>query len=488
MENRYKVELWIKEIEELVNSSKELNFNASDNNSLKIVSNQMEDIFSYLSMNYPAKIVNLDLKDKTINKAIGEYLYSTSEEKRSLIFSSSDKEEQREILFSLIKENDENYKNYSTNSLYISFGVLDYYDSKNRKEVKSAPLVFMPIKVTYDENKKQFSIRQINKELYLNLALINFLRKTKKIDISYPINSRFSILEYLSFVANKVHLLRWSVNNATFISTFDLSIHKTLEDLILKQEKIATLPLVKSISYFNSEFFNFNNLDLTPLNKKLLTILSIDNDETTILQKIVNRESLFIRTDNEYNKFHLLNATLSSFLLNNKKVLITYSDSDSKERFLSNLDESLKPYFLDLNKESLNKNMLIDRLNDFEIDRLTIDTLDSYTSQDVLNNYYETKNGFKKIINALRKKHEPFSFSINELIERYYSLTNNMVSVEIPHINEITKESLEDYIYDIRDFSNTIKKLGCFYKDHPFYGFNKSTMMQEEYGPLKKAN
>ena len=106
MENRYKVELWIKEIEELVSSGKELNFNTSDNKSLKIVSNQMEDIFSYLSMNYPAKIVNLDLKDKTINKAIGEYLYSTSEEKRSLIFSSSDKEEQANILSSLIKEND----------------------------------------------------------------------------------------------------------------------------------------------------------------------------------------------------------------------------------------------------------------------------------------------------------------------------------------------------------------------------------------------
>lgn len=487
MENRYKVELWIKEAENDVLSSKEINFNTSNENSLRIISNQMEDIFSFLSKNHPAKIVNLNLDNKTINKAIGEYLYSTSEEKNSLLFSSSNKDEQKEILISLMNETNSYYKKYSTNNLFITFGILDYYDSQNRKEVKSAPLVFMPIKIIYDENKEQFYIKQINKELYLNTTLIRLLRRNKKINIAYPINARFSISEYLSYVASQVHLLRWSVNNGIFISTFDLSKNKSLDDLITNQERIASTPLIKSITTFNSEFYNFLNLEYLPLNKRLLTLLPIDNDETSILQKVCNRESLLIRTDTLKNKYHLLNATLSAFLLNNKKVLITYNDIDEKNLFINNFDDSIKPYFLDLNKESLNKQILIDRLNDYDIDYIPKETLDSLTSQNILNNYYDTKNGFKRIINSLRKKDEKFSLSINDLIEKYYSLKNDMIDVEIPFINEITKETLDNYLYDVRSFSNATKKLGCFYKDHPFYGFNKSSMMQEEYAPLKKA-
>ena len=125
MENRYKVELWIKEIEEECSKSNALNFDVTSLDSLRIVSNQYEDIFSFLSLSYPAKIVNLNLKDTTLNKEIGEYLYSTSEDKRSLLFSTSDQVEQNKVLKRLVEINKTHFNNYSTNSLYITFGLLD---------------------------------------------------------------------------------------------------------------------------------------------------------------------------------------------------------------------------------------------------------------------------------------------------------------------------------------------------------------------------
>lgn len=487
MENRYKVELWIKEIEEECSKSNALNFDVTSLDSLRIVSNQYEDIFSFLSLSYPAKIVNLNLKDTTLNKEIGEYLYSTSEDKRSLLFSTSDQVEQNKVLKRLVEINKTHFNNYSTNSLYITFGLLDYYDRASKKEVKSAPLVFMPIELIYNEEKDQFSIKQINKELYLNNNLITFLRKTKKLDLSFPINSKFSIAEYLSYVANKVHLLRWSVNNGVFISHFDIEKQKTLDDLITKQDKIADTSLVKSISYFNSEFYGFNDNNLPTLNKKVLTILSIDNEEYQILQKVANRESLFIRCDSLENKYHLMNASIASFLLNNKKTLITYNSFEEKEEFIKNLNPVLKPYFIDLSKEKVNKTILIDRLNKFDTDYLTKDTLDSTTSQEILNKFYETKNSFKMVINSLRKKVSPFNYSVSDLIEKYYSLENDMLSLEIPYINNLTSETLNEYLESIYDFVNINKKLGCYYKDHPFYGFKKSSIMQEEFFPLKIA-
>ena len=488
MENRYKVELWIKEKEDLVLSSNLIDFKTSDDNSLRIVSNQYEDIFSYLSEDNPVKIVNLDLTNKTIYKAIEEYLYSTSEDKRSLMFSTINKTNQLNILHNLKKNDEQTYQKHTTHSLYITFGLLDYYDQEKRHEIKSAPLVFMPISLQYNEEKNTYKVRQINKELYLNDVLISFLRKSKKIDISYPINENFSIVEYLNFVASKVHLLHYSVNNGTFISNFNLNNQSYLEDLINNQEQIVNTTLVKSISYYNSEFYSFSGPRYQTLNKKLLTLLPLDNEEYRILQNVSNRDSLFIRCDSDTNRIHLFNSILSSLLINNKKTLIVYDSKTERDLFVNNLDPILNSYFTELNKTDTNKDLLLNRLDLFDINHLSKEVYDPITTQDIISSYYKIKNDFKKTINALRKKEELFSLSINDAVDQYYKLNNQMVDIEIPYINEITPNQLDDYLSTVRDFSISLKNLKCPYKDHPFYGFSKSSMMQEEYLPLKDAS
>ncbi len=487
MENKYKVELWIKEIEEQCKHSNVLNFNISDKDTLKIVSNQYESIFTMLSQNSSLKIANLELKDRTIYKAIEEYFSTYLESRSNIIFSTSPINEQHRILNNLIEYNNNYLQKYSCHSLYFTFGILDYYDKTKGKELKSAPLVFMPIDIIFDKENNDYYIKAINKELFLNDALISYLKRTKKIDISAIIDKDFSIIDYLTFVSKEVHMMRWSVNNGCYISSFDLSIHNFLEEVILKQEEIANTSFIKSITYFHSEFFSFSHPFSDKLNKKYLSLLPIDNDEYHILDRISNRESLFLRCDSKENKYHIIQSILFNYLLNNKKVLITYENMDLKQEFIDNLDPLLNLYFVDLNERSINKKILIDRLHQDNVKSLSSNLLNPLTIQEILDKYYDSKNSFKKIINTLRRKTSSFSLSLNQFIELYYSYSCPMVNVEIPNIHKFTPEILDEYISYINDFKKSLKNLNCYYKEHPFYGFSKNSMTQEEYIPLKEA-
>ena len=52
------------------------------------------------------------------------------------------------------------------------------------------------------------------------------------------------------------------------------------------------LPIVKSISYLNSEFFNFNKITSSKLYNQYLSLLNLDNDEYKILKRINQRENI----------------------------------------------------------------------------------------------------------------------------------------------------------------------------------------------------
>ncbi len=487
MENRYKVELWIEEIEKKVKESNLLKFVFNKTNSLRIVNSNYEEIFSYLVNNKSIRVANLDFAENDFYHVLDEYQNSIQYQNNITLITSLKANEQNEILNDLKEQNEESISKHSICNVYMTFGLLDYYNQDSKHSISSAPLVFLPIEIRYNQKENFYQIKALNSEVYLNDALIGFIRKTKKIDISYPINENFSIEEYLLYVASKVHMFHWSVNNGVFISTFDLNQYDYLNDLIEHQEQIANHVLIKSIAYYNAEFYNFTKDNGIKLNKKLLSLLPLDNDEYRILKRVSNSESLLIRTDNLQNKSHLLSNIITNYLLNNKKVLVIYDDENHKKEIFSSLDSTLLPYTFDLNEISSDKSSLLTHLNQYERNPFNKEMFDPIVTQEVLNNYYETKNNFKSLINELRIKHAPFNFSLNECIENYYRLNCPLVDQEIPHMSSLDADEIEDYIEQIRNFEDDLKKLKSYYKDHPFYGFNKKTMMREEYADLKNA-
>ena len=444
MENQAKVNFWTDIYTKKVFEYKALNFKLDSNSILRIVNTRYDIIFDLLLEGKTIVVANLDLTTSSLKNILRVNEDENQKNNKTNIFTSEHFIKQNEILLSLIDNNDEKY---------LSFGLLEYFED-NKMIVKSAPLVFLPIKIEA-LNDSTYQIKNLNHEIMLNNALINYLNANFRIDISYPIDNNFSLLEYLSYVSIKVRNNHFSVNNGVFITNFELNSFYTYQDYITNKEKLSSLPLVKSISYLNSEFFNLNKTSALRLNNKFLSLLKLDNEEYNILKSINVRDNIIIKTNSLVNKKHLLGNTLHDFLLNNKNILLTYSNDDQ----LKEIEETIKEFQLEdfsilLDPEISNKNEIIYRL--LHTDRLTFDIklLDQSKIDETVDYYYLLKNNFKKVINSLRRNNEPMNLSLNKAMFEYYNLSDvPLINATITNAELLDETRLKSYLKEIDNFS-----------------------------------
>ena len=477
MENQIKVNLWTEQLLNEVNSSSLTNFASNDKNILRMVNHQYDEIFSLLSKGKTIKVANLDLSSRTLMQTLNEIEKEDVNNKKVSIYTSSDFHKQNEILSKFVSRKD----------VFLTFGLLDYFED-NKMIIKSAPLVLMPIRIEYIANQSFYQISCINHEVLLNEALILKLNETRRIDLSYPLENDFSLIEFLTYVSTKVRNNHFSVNNGCFITSFNYRCVYDYQEFISRKNEISSLNLVKSISYLNAEFFNLNKNTSSRLDNHYISLLDLDNEEYKIIKRLNVRDNIFLKTNSEENKEHLLINIIYNYLLNNKKIVITYDDNKSYQSILKIIKESkLQEFSLILSTNKTSKEGLIEKL--LKQDKLDFDIklLDEDKINETVDTYYLLKNNFKKFINSLRKNNEPMNLSINRAIIEYYSLDDiPFLDIEIPNVNLIDEKKLKEYVDDINSLMNSLTNLRCNYVDHPFYGFNNLNCNQQQYLELKE--
>ncbi len=458
MNKNTNADLWIKKLEDDVVDTHVVNFKLTDKNSVRITNEDYEKVFKLL----------------------------LSKEKVKISDSYFDEKNDNTTLYNLVSQARDTYESHSVHTLYATFGLLDYYKDYNKEVLASAPLVFVPVKLV-EENGKCY-ISSVNKEIRLNDALIFKMLKEKKVSLEYPLDKNFSLSEYLYYVAVKVQPLGFSVNNGCFLTRFDLNYHDKRVFAMDHIANISNTNIVKNLTYFNSEFFNFKKTDKTRINSRYLALLDTDFDEYRIVKKIAARENLFVRTSSKVNKLHLLENSIEAFLLNSNKVLVAYENQEQYKELKEMIEKSaFKAHYLDLNSVNTDKKELLLSLTDYDRYVTTAPFNTEYLG-DHLKEYYDLKNRYKQLINSLRVSNPSLNISLNKMLEQYYRFYNHPdINLNISNISRIDDVKLTIYMRAIENFKTAASHLNGSIKSHPFYGFSRSTMLKEDYVPLRKS-
>lgn len=424
-----------------------------------------------------------EIDDTThLNKAIDEFV--SSHQNMKTIFSGLDKEKQKTLIENILLVNNQSEGKNSYSSLFLSFGIINY-TIENKKY--QAPLVFIPVKITHSNVDKYYKLSRLNKEIYLNYPLIDRIKIAKKIDLSYPVNKSFTLSEYLYYISIKVKPINWFISNQCFLSNFDFSYFHNLKVIDEYKEEINSNQLVKKISYFNSEFFSFNDRNPITLDNKYLSLLNMENSEYQLLKYITKRDNLLIRCEQQSNKFHFINNIILTYLLNNKRILLVYSNNDEKIDLIKEIKKnSLEKFVLDLDLKTINKSDVLSSLSSYDNFSIPYNSLHPIAIDEDVTRYYDLKNRFQSLINNLRTTRNPLKTSINKIINNYYALDKYpLIDVAIKETRKVDLEILQQYLQLIKEFANSIEELECPIKEHPFYGFSKKKMLQKDYIPLK---
>ena len=478
---------WIQELEKKIKDSNLLDFSIDNINSLRIMK---DDFISLFNDTLKAKSFNICKLDNflSLSQAISSY-GKNYELKGNELFTNLNEKEQQEVLKNIKEKQDEEYTLSSTINTYLCFGLLRYTLDVFASSSKQAPLIFVPVKLSYDEETKTYSFKGIEGEIYVNNLLLTRIKKVRRIDLSYPIDENFSISDYLYYISIKIQTLNWNLSNYVFLSNFDLS---TYEDYLLikdHQEEINSHEIIKKISYFNAEFNKFKEENKKPLDSKFLSLLDMNNEEYHILKMISMRDNLFIRANNQDAKIHLLSNTLLSYVLNNHKTLVVYSKEEEKEELLHYIeDQGYLDYVCDLNPLNVNKMDLLSDIVNYDKKLLPYNKVKQSLVNDDIQDYYNYKNNYKKLANSLRTIDNPIHISLNKLVNEYYRLDKYpLINITLMEPNRLTNEDLSRYMNYILEFGKKITALGCPINEHPFYGFERKIMKKEDYKEFKTS-
>lgn len=479
---------WLSQMEANLNNSSLFNMDFSSHENIRIMEEDFISLFNSIIDGNSYKIVNLEKSSSSESYNINQYrkseLYSGKE-----LFTNLDASIQKEALSKIFSKSSHNLSHKSVSNTYLCFGLLRYKLNPISSVTQEAPLILVPVEISYNQDDDSYSIVGSKNEVLINAPLIDKMQKERKLDLSYPIKSNFSISSFLYYIGVKVKPLNWHVNNYIILSNLDLASYYTIKTIKENHEKIIDTDFFKKIAYPNSEFYSFSKRVINPLDSKFLSVLEMENEEHNILKRVINKESLFISTPTQESQSHLVTNIALSYILNNQKVLIVYSNNDQKNCLVKEIEnQGFTKYSVDLNPQHLNKKQLLTEVLDYDKYQIPFKSTKTTVVNESLNKYYSYKNDFKRLLNSLRTHSNHINSSLNKVINEYYRLSNfPLINIEIKDANKYSKESLSHILTRIKVLSDSITNLNCPLNEHPFYGLNRKQLYKDDYIPLKSS-
>ena len=479
---------WLSQMEAKLSNSPLINMDFSSNENIRIMEEDFISLFNSIIQGESFKLVDIKKTSTSESYDINQYRKSEAYTGKEL-FTNLDSDIQKEALSSFHNVSSHNLEHRSVSNSFLCFGLLRYKLNPISSSTCEAPLILVPVNVIYDEDNDSYSIVGSKNEVLLNAPLIEKMHKERKLDLTYPIKSDFSISNFLYYIGVKVKPLNWHVNNYVVLANLDHSSFYTIKSIKENINEIAEKDFFKRVAYPNSEFYSFSNTISNPLDSKFLSVLEMENEEHGILKKVINKEKMVISTPNLESQSHLVTNIALSYILNNQKVLVVYSNDHQKDSLKDSIEtQGFSKFVADLNPQYLDKKELLSDVLNYDKYQLTFQTTKTAVVNESLNKYYGYKNEFKRLLNNLRSNKNHIGSSVNKVINEYYRLSSlPLINIEINEANKYSKESLSHILTRIKVLSESMDNLNCELKDHPFYGLNKKQMYKDDYIPLKSS-
>ncbi|MEO7311736.1 MAG: DUF3320 domain-containing protein [Chitinophagaceae bacterium] len=364
------------------------------------------------------------------------------------------------------------------NTLFISLGVLRWYESEVSEKPRYAPLLLLPVEIVRKTSQKGFIIRSRDEETMINITLLEMLRQDFGITIGglenlarddqgVDVRSVFNTVRQ-AVMSNS----RWDVEEQAFLGTFSFNKFIMWHDIHTNSEKLRQNKIVASLVSGKLEWDTVSDTATTPpdLDKtfhpsKLIFPISADSSQVEAIGAAVDGKSFVLHGPPGTGKSQTITNIIANALYQGKKVLFVAEKMAALSVVEKRLDDiKLGPFCLELHSNKSKKSAILEQLKQTtevaqqssnavfatEADRL-------YTLRSQLNEYAE----------AVHKK-QAFGFSLYDAFNRYVDYAEAQAGIRFPAaiFATLTPEKLIEWQDIIEELQATGSLCGGPFK-HP---------------------
>ena len=446
-------------------------------------------------------------KNKKISLAINS-------EKTNVYNVNLSEKEAKNRLYNVYLSSKESLSEQTINTLYMTFGFLEYEDSETNTKIK-APLILVPIKIEkrkeIEKEKLPYVIYFLEDDIQINPALRQKLIYQNNLDIGED----FETLDlFFEKIQKEVEKYNWKVTkNEIYFGIFSFQKLSMYQDLSRNKELIINHPIIKAIAgekyeYDYTKIIHGKEIDKINM-KENLYVLDADSSQKEAIIAAKNGLSFVLQGPPGTGKSQTIANIIAQQLAEGKKVLFVSEKSAALEVVKKRLNETgIGHYLLELHNANIKgKKWVLEQfdraLSDnkiYEIEKNIIETLEE--NRKILREYGEELIESKIELNAyevlgILSKHSNIKFADMEInlktdyeyyrknivvfeeldfyekqIEQYNTnllryinnkLYNEFTDIKRERLKENCESALENIEYMKIDLDNIEKNLGLYF-------------------------
>ena len=331
------------------------------------------------------------------------------------------------------------------NTLYISLGMLKWYETTESERPRYAPILLMPVEIIKKSAQRGFTIRTREEETMMNITLLEMLRQDFGITIGglenlpkdengIDVRAVFNIIRQ-AIMSNK----KWDVEEQTFLGIFSFSKFIMWNDIHQNTEQLSKNKIVSSLISGKIEWdIRENNIggDFDELHHPATIVLPISADSSQLeaITESVKDQSFVLHGPPGTGKSQTITNIISNALYNGKKVLFVAEKMAALSVVRDRLEKiGVGVFCLELHSNKSKKSAVLEQLKrTSEVVRTT--PPENFRSEaERIHLLRAELNGYVK---ALHKKY-PFGFSLFDCFASDAQLE------EIPDVIKFSDASLE---------------------------------------------
>lgn len=432
---------------------------------------------------------HINLLDEVVNKTLIELLNNENQNKKIRMFVSE--KDGKQALLNLYRKSKNSIEENGTNTLYMSLGLLKWYESEVSNMPRYAPLVLIPVELVRKSATLGYTLRARDEDAIVNITLLEMLRQNFKIDMMgldpLPMDDNgIDIKKVFKIVRNAVlKKEKWNVYEACCLGLFSFKQFVMWSDLKhrsneLKQNKVVASLMEGKRLWEVQEDFNAINYDEDYLPSDLAIPISADSAQLKALIASSKGESFVLHGPPGTGKSQTITNMIANALYQNKSVLFIAEKSAALSVVQKRLTKiGLGPFCLELHSNQSRKSHV---LSQFE---KTLELGKLAHPQEFANKASE----LLKLRQALNKQMEELH-KVNSLGYSIYDAMSELENyIHYPSVNMIKANNLHQYNKDkvsqdlslLEEYITSAKQIDAC--NHPLKNinlYNYNVMMKDE--------
>jgi len=359
-------------------------------------------------------------------------------------------------LKSIYKEYKYSINEKGINSLYMSFGFIEYLEGK---EVFKAPLLLIPIELKID--KGIFKIKEYENEVILNPTLKYYMKTELNVDL--PDYNDEALHSYYKLITDSLP------KNTKFIDGCAIGIYSFLKmnmynDITTNSDSVLRNNNIKALLGDQTA-----NIDLL-MENPVYPVVNYDSSQLEAIGFAANGKSFVLQGPPGSGKSQTITNIISTLMALGKHVLFVSEKLAALNVVYNNLKKAgLDEFAIELHSNKANKKDFINNLYTTAIKpKYNIDS----KANDVIEKHKALKVNIKEYQREIHNPIAELGVSLYELISRALKVKALDYNYRPSNIDGFNLDDLADILKVLNEYVNYSKLLGYNYKSSPFYGFN----------------